>query len=206
MKIVCISDTHGAHEQIEIPEGDIFIHAGDFTMSGDEQDIMRFNHWLGSLPHPHKIVIAGNHDLLFESNPSLAQSFIDQAIYLEDSGIEIAGLKFWGSPITPWFCDWAFNRQRGEDIQKHWALIPSDIDILITHGPPMGILDQTFQGLAAGCKDLWEIVQDLEPNLHLFGHIHEAYGQKKLGRTHFINASIMNLNYEPLHQAVVIEL
>lgn len=206
MKIVCISDTHGAHRQIDIPDGDILIHAGDFSSEGQLEEIIQFNHWLGSLPHTHKIIIAGNHDLLFEAQPKLAQSLISNAIYLEDSGVNIEGLKIWGSPITPFFCNWAFNRQRGEEIAQHWRLIPKDIDILITHGPPAGILDLNFQGEAVGCEVLGKVVNQIQPRVHLFGHIHEAYGEQKSASTHFVNASIMNLAYLPVHYPIVLEV
>ncbi len=205
MRIVCISDTHTAHDQIIVPDGDLLIHAGDISGVGRPEEITRFNDWLGTLPHPHKVMIAGNHDLLFESEPTWARSLITHATYLEDSSIEIAGLKIWGSPITPWFMDWAFNRQRGEDIQKHWELIPTDIDILITHGPPYGILDQTFDGRSVGCQGLGEVITQIQPKLHVFGHIHEAYGQYQTAGTHYVNACIMDLRYRPIHLPVVLD-
>ena len=206
MKIVCISDTHSGHNKFEIPDGDILIHAGDISSRGKPEQIKKFNNWLGRLPHQYKIMIAGNHDFLFENEPDIAAEMITNAIYLNDSGIEIEGVKFWGSPITPWFLDWAFNRYRGEDIQQHWDKIPLDTDILITHGPPYGILDKTVYGQAVGCENLLEIVQKVQPKLHIFGHIHEAYGKKKLKGTTFINASLMDENYNPVHKAHVIEI
>ncbi len=205
MKIVCISDTHGKHDQIQIPKGDILIHAGDFTKRGLIAEVQQFNQWLAAQPHKYKIVIAGNHDFLFEQNPVLAQSLLSEIIYLEDNFIEIEGIRFWGSPITPWFFDWAFNRQRGAEIAAHWKKIPQGIDILITHGPPKGILDLTLHGLEVGCEDLLEVVQRIRPQYHIFGHIHEAYGIAQIGNTHFINASILDINYKPAHAPVVLE-
>jgi Icc-related predicted phosphoesterase len=203
MKIICISDTHNLHKDLKIPDGDILIHAGDMTCVGGIDEIKEFNQWLGTLPHRHKIVIAGNHDLYLESVPSMANVFITNAIYLNDSGIEIEGLKIWGSPISPNYGDWAFNRERGEAIRKHWEMIPEDTDILITHCPPFGILDwsdyasqcehTTMAKKHEGCKDLLEIVrQKIKPRLHVFGHLHNAHGQVKIGETLFINASIVN--------------
>jgi Icc-related predicted phosphoesterase len=194
MKIICISDTHNLHKDLKIPDGDILIHAGDMTCVGGIDEIKEFNQWLGTLPHRHKIVIAGNHDLYLDYVPSSANLFITNAIYLNDSGIEIEGLKIWGSPISPNYQDWAFNRERGEEIRKHWEMIPEDTDILITHCPPFGILDFNDKGKHEGCQDLLEIVhQKIKPRLHIFGHLHDAHGQVKIGETIFVNASIVNM-------------
>jgi Icc-related predicted phosphoesterase len=206
MKIVCISDTHSLHRQFQIPEGDILLHAGDISKRGRLPEIVEFNDWLGTLPHPHKIIIAGNHDFLFEQEPLVAKSLISNAIYLEDSGVEIEGLKIWGSPMSPWFFDWAFNRERGEEIRRHWQMIPADTDVLITHGPPFGILDLTIHSKQVGCEDLLEVVKNLKPQIHLFGHIHEAYGKRKIGSTRYINASLLDVNYKPVHKPIIVEL
>jgi Icc-related predicted phosphoesterase len=207
MKIVCISDTHTLHKNMKIPDGDLLIHAGDVSSRGKLEEIIQFNDWLGTLPHRHKVMIAGNHDFYFESNPPHTKSLITNAIYLNDSGIEIEGIKIWGSPVQPWFYDWAFNRQRGEDIRKHWELIPTDTDILITHGPPYGILDETARGELVGCADLLEVIQQrVKPRLHVFGHIHEGYGKTAIGETLFVNPSMVNLQYRPVNQAIVVEL
>ncbi|MFN8672405.1 MAG: metallophosphatase domain-containing protein [Candidatus Sericytochromatia bacterium] len=150
-KIVCISDTHVQHRSLNLPEGDILIHAGDISRVGKLNEIIEFNSWLGTLNYKHKIIIAGNHDFIFENDYNLSKSLITNAIYLEDSGVEIEEIKFWGSPVSPRFYDWAFNRDRGEDINKHWAKIPKNIDVLITHGPPYGILDKTVSSENVGC-------------------------------------------------------
>jgi Icc-related predicted phosphoesterase len=206
MKIVCISDTHSLHNAFQIPEGDILLHAGDISKRGRLPEIVEFNNWLGTLSHRHKIIIAGNHDFLFEQEPAVAKSLITNALYLEDSGVEIEGIKIWGSPMSPWFFDWAFNRERGEEIRRHWQMIPANTDILITHGPPFGILDLTIHSKQVGCEDLLEIVTSLAPKTHLFGHIHEAYGKRKIGKTQYINASLLDVNYKPVHQPIVLEI
>jgi Icc-related predicted phosphoesterase len=118
---------------------------------------------------------------------------ITNAIYLEDSGITIEGLKIWGSPISPNYHSWAFNCERGEEIRKHWDLIPEDTDILITHCPPFGILDFDPEGKPKGCEDLLTIIQQkVKPRLHIFGHLHDAHGQIQIGETLFVNASMVN--------------
>lgn len=206
MKIVCISDTHGKHQGLEVPEGDLLIHAGDVSRRGKAKEIHKFNDWLGTLSHPYKVVIAGNHDWLFEKVPEEAEALITEAVYLNDSGVNIQGLYIWGSPISPTFYDWAFNRDRGEQIRKHWALIPDNTDILITHGPPKGILDKVFTGEEVGCEDLTEAVKRVRPKYHIFGHIHEAYGQAIHNGTHHINASVLNLRYQLENKAVVFEM
>ena len=207
MKIVCISDTHSLHRHIKIPDGDLLIHAGDVSSRGDMSEIEDFNEWLGTLPHPHKVIIAGNHDFGFERYPKQAKALIKNAKYLNDSKIVIGGLKIWGSPVQPWFYQWAFNRKRGKDIRKHWDMIPTDTDILITHGPPYGILDDTERGEKVGCADLMDTVQTrVRPRLHVFGHVHEAYGQQQVGGTLFVNAAVVNLDYRPVNEAIVVEV
>jgi len=199
MKLVMISDTHGRHDKLIMPAGDILIHAGDFTPRGELKDVARFADFMAKQNYQYKIVIAGNHDFSFEDHRSAAaQKLLQDAgiIYLNDSGLEIAGIKIWGSPITPWFNDWAFNRQRGSDIKKHWDLIPKDIDVLMTHGPPYKILDKVFNGQLVGCEDLLRVVEELKPALHVFGHIHEGRGVVKVHQTTFINASSIDVAYK----------
>src|SRR2546423_1038173 len=141
MHIVCISNTHSCQNRVEVLPGDILIHAGDLTMIGRMEEIAQFNHWLGQLPRPHKILIAGNHDWLFEKEPALVESLITNAVYLGDRAVIIKGLKFYGSPWQPRFMHWTFNLSRGSEIKRKGDLIPEDTDVLIMHGPPHGILD-----------------------------------------------------------------
>jgi Icc-related predicted phosphoesterase len=208
MKFVVISDTHGQHSLLNLPKADGIIHAGDVSKSGSEDQVKNFLNWFSALDYEHKIFIAGNHEFYFErASREIIESIIPSNIhYLNDSGCTINGVKFWGSPISPWFFDWAFNRHRGAEIKAHWDLIPSDIDVLITHGPVYGILDQTFRGETVGCRDLLNKVNEIQPKFHICGHIHEAYGQATIGETHYINASLLNLNYEIVNAPVVIEV
>ncbi|MBI3130312.1 MAG: metallophosphatase domain-containing protein [Acidobacteria bacterium] len=215
MRIVCISDTHGLHGQVFVPNGDVLIHAGDFSNTGSEGDVERFAKWLKTLPHPWKIVVAGNHDWYFQRKPKWARRHLEGiAIYLEDSGCEIEGVRFWGSPWQPAFNDWAFNLPRcGEELARKWSQIPSDTTVLITHGPPHGTLDEVHPRHTGaitsehlGCERLAERLQDLKPRLHVFGHIHDGAGKFQRDGTLFINASICTEAYQAINHPVVVDL
>ena len=206
MKLVLIADTHGLHEQVKLPKGDILVCAGDISNVGKIGEIGRFNKWLGRQSFEHKIVIAGNHDWVFEKQPSLARSMITNGIYLQDESVEVNGLKFYGSPWQPKFMGWAFNLDRGPALAKKWVMIPDDTDILVTHCGPRGILDRIINGEALGCDDLLEKVMQVRPKLHIFGHIHDAYGIRIYDSTTFINASICNESYNPINLPIVFEV
>lgn len=204
MKFITISDTHSQHAQLSLPEGDAIIHAGDLSKRGTAQQVHDFLQWFSGLDYKYRIFIAGNHDFLFErlSSSQVNALLPENVIYLNDSGIEIEGIKIWGSPVQPWFHDWAFNRQRGADIKKHWDLIPDDTTILITHGPAKGILDRTVYGQEVGCADLLDAVDRVRPAFHICGHIHEAYGVVERDKTTFINASVLNEDYRLVNAPV----
>ncbi len=211
MRLVILSDTHGLHGFIgSVPDGDVLIHAGDMTLRGTLEEVEGFLGWFGALPHPHKLLVAGNHDWLFERRPTVAGGLIPNGVtYLQDAGVSIAGIKFWGSPWQPWFYDWAFNLLRGAEIAAKWALIPDDVHVLITHGPPHGILDEVVMppGKHQGCEALRERLDSLpELRLHVFGHIHEAYGTFSDGQREFVNASICDFQYAPVNVPAVVDL
>lgn len=208
MKFVAISDTHCRHKSLKLPKGDAIIHAGDLTYKGERTEVLDFLDWFARLNYTYKIFIAGNHDFYFEKkSPAILQTVIPpQVIYLNDSGVTINNINIWGSPVTPWFYNWAFNRARGADINRHWKLIPPQTDILITHGPAYGILDQIINGNNTGDKDLRKRIEEIKPKVHICGHIHEAYGSTKLGGTRFINATVLNESYELVNPPVVFEL
>lgn len=206
MRVVALSDTHGRHGAVAVPDGDLLIHAGDFTDHGSLEEIAAFDAFLAGLPHRHKVVIAGNHDFAFERDPAAARAVLAHATYLEDGETTVDGLRLWGSPWQPWFYDWAFNLRRGADIRRKWALIPEGIDILVTHGPPHGHGDRTAQGLAVGCEDLLTRVREVRPRVHLFGHIHEGFGTTSDGTTTFVNASTCDLRYRPVNPPLVLDL
>ncbi len=208
MKFVAISDTHGQHHKLILPEGDILIHAGDISGRGLAFEVTEFLNWFTVQNFKYKIFVAGNHDFFFEQESAEAVNKIIPAgiIYLNDSEVIIDGIKIWGSPISPWFYNWAFNRHRGAAIQKHWDLIPADTNILVTHGPAHKILDTTVSGHNAGCEDLLDTINTIRPKVHLCGHIHEAYGTIKKWGTTFINASVLNEKYQMVNVPVVFEL
>jgi len=217
VKIVCISDTH-TYDNFTVPDGDILLHAGDISFRGTFPEMNRAMRWLGSLPHKHKVFVCGNHDWLGETDPALMEALAKEngVIYLNDSGIELEGLKIWGSPVQPEFCNWAFNRKRGEEIARHWAKIPDDTNVLVTHGPPFDILDKVwdrpYNSITGpdplGCEELRKRVdQLLALKLHVMGHIHDSNGiyTDPSGKI-FVNAAICNEEYKPIQPVHLIEL
>jgi len=205
MKFIAIADTHGFHRSLEIPAGDILVHAGDLTRHGTLDDVLEFNDFLGSLPHPHKIVIAGNHDICFEIYRKACEELLTNCVYLQDQEVIIDGIKFYGSPWQPWFYDWAFNLERGPEIRAKWDLIPENTDVLITHGPPYGLGDLTARGDSTGCQDLLEVIDQIKPKLHIFGHIHEGYGMTSNRDTTFINASSTDQMYRLINPPIAFD-
>ena len=208
MKFVAISDTHCRHNSLKLPKGDVLIHAGDMTIKGQKLEVVDFLTWFSQQSFDYKIFIAGNHDFYFEQEQKATiESVIPKnIIYLKDSGIEISGIKIWGSPVTPWFYNWAFNRYRGSAINEHWKLIPAETDVLITHGPAFGILDMVINGHPVGCKDLLCKIKEINPKVHVCGHVHEAYGCIKKENTTFINASVLNESYELVNAPITFDI
>jgi Icc-related predicted phosphoesterase len=218
MKILTISDTHNQHSSIpsrfinnEDGSIDTIIHAGDMTSRGYKSEVLLFLNWFGNLPFKNKILIAGNHDFWFEeaTNTEVKDtlSYFDSIIYLRDSGVEIDGIKFWGSPVQPWFYDWAFNKA-GETIKPHWDMIPLDTNVLVTHGPIKGFLDMTMGGESVGCPYLRDRVAELKDlKLHVCGHIHEGYGRFETGNgVILVNASVLNHRYYMTNEPIIIEI
>jgi predicted phosphohydrolase len=191
MRLVAVADTHSFHDDLGLlPDGDVFIHAGDLCRGGRLNELLAAAAWIRSLPHRHKLVIAGNHDRCFVRQPAEATTLLgDGVTYLQDTQTVIDGVRFWGSPWQPAFRDWAFNLPRGQPLADKWALIPPGIDVLITHGPPHGIGDASSDEGRAGCADLLTAVRRVRPLLHLFGHIHPDGGCWQIGETTFANAT-----------------
>lgn len=213
MKLVIISDTHTLHDQIELPEGDLLIHCGDFCSRGSVRELIQFNQWLmkQAPKFKHGILISpGNHDICIEEDPGMAKAVLSAAKLLIHEQIEIEGIKFWLSPFQPEFHDWSYNVLRGPEIAKKWAQIPEDTRVLVTHGPPYGILDQAYPEANSeflGCEELLKRVKQL-PNLthHFFGHIHGSFGQNLINNITFANASQLNERYEVTNKPLVFDI
>lgn len=223
--IVAISDTHNRHDKLTIPECDFLFHCGDWTGRGYFKEVMEFAEWLDKQPAKHIVIIPGNHELEYEKQLPLSREWITnycpRAVVLNDSYVVIDDIKIYGSPVQPWFCDWAFNRARNEkeslyrnisEIKPHWDMIPDDTDILLTHGPPYEILDElvymdgTPKGQFVGCEDLLKKVKEVRPDLHFFGHIHSHGGkQRHIDGTSFYNASICDEIYYPSNPLTIVE-
>jgi len=208
VRIVCISDTHGYHRKLDLPEGDILVHAGDFSRGrGSIDQVADFNDWLGELPYDHIVITSGNHDFPLERDLPLCRGMLTNCHLLMGEEVIIDGLKFYGDPHQPWFHNWAFNLPRGEKLAAVWANIPDDTDVLITHGPPKGVLDHTYwDNENVGCEALAERVIQVCPKVHVFGHIHEARGHINFGGIDFINASTCTLQYQPINKPYVVTI
>ncbi|MBK8255839.1 MAG: metallophosphatase domain-containing protein [Polyangiaceae bacterium] len=205
-RLVLLSDTHGLHHRLRVPEGDVLVHAGDFCTSGKEIQARDFAKWFLAQPHPHKVVIAGNHDRCLELDLKLGAQIFNGATYLLDKEATVAGLRFYGSPWQPEFMSWSFNLARGEPLREVWAHIPVGVDVLITHGPPFGILDRTVSNQAVGCEELRKAIDRVRPRLHVFGHIHEGAGSHVEPGTLFVNASVCTEAYTPENPIFVVDL
>jgi Icc-related predicted phosphoesterase len=155
------------HDRLRLSGGAVLIHCGDITEYGTEEEVSDFLDWFTCQPYLYKIFIGGNHYLYLEEMTKVERRKLipSNIIYLQNSGIEISGLKFWGSPVTPWFLGMAFNEREGSAMKKVWQKIPEDADILVTHGPPKGILDREM-----GDEELAKRVSRIKPKIHCFGH------------------------------------
>lgn len=199
MKLVIISDTHG--HRPGLPDGDVLIHCGDFSTFGTTSELAKFNKWFSSQPHKHKIIVPGNHD-----GAVMALGYIlteSGNILLIDNMVTIDGVSFYGSPWTPTFMNWYFMKDRGPAIAERWARIPDNLDVLITHGPPMGVLDWSIYSKEhVGCADLLRRVLEIKPKIHCFGHIHAEYGEFTNFGTTFINAAQVSESYKLINNPV----
>src|ERR1700683_2908928 len=201
MRVVLISDTHGMHKDVTVPNGDILVHAGDITMFGEGVQVRSFNEWAKILPHRLKICTLGNHDVFGELTADGYQETLTEWQCLVDELFvdTVSGLRFYGSPYTPEFGGDRWNYQlygANQRIAK-WSAIPHDLDFLITHGPAFGILDKTLEGDFVGDPDLQHAILRTNTKRHVCGHIHEGYGQVTRFAYDFYNASICTRMYKP---------
>lgn len=217
LRLCHISDTHGHHRDLIIPECDVLIHSGDLSMMGERKTVEDFFEWMNSLNQcKYKCFVAGNHDVTFDpqrggndgAKPGWLISLINKFtehhnsynnFYLENTACEIEGIKFWGSPTSAWFHgqNWAFN-VREPEAEALYSTIPLGTDVLITHGPAFTYGDWCINcACYVGDHKLNYHVQRVKPLLHLFGHIHESYGHQgsPFGTT-FFNGCNCTLQYQ----------
>ncbi|KKN13493.1 hypothetical protein LCGC14_1005870 [marine sediment metagenome] len=224
-----ISDTHTFEKELDLPDADLLIHAGDFTLMGNPLEVYHFNEWLGTQKQFNdKIVIAGNHDKCVGEDPMFGYKQLTNATYLQNSGVQIDDMYFWGSPMTPSFNGMrqglTFFTNGDKEAKKAWAGMPKKTDFLITHGPPHGILDEVCRSISSGynipegstykvgdmliehCGDkmLLDKVRKVKPKYHVFGHIHSGHGIKETDTTMFINASVVDDAYGMCYEPTVI--
>lgn len=222
LKVVCISDTHNANGRLSVPKGDLLVHAGDLTQNGTEKELRAGFQWLNGLPHPWKVFVPGNHDYLFATEPERARQMALEECpdlwVLIDEGVQFdGGLRVWG---MPWVLPWRHIRNFYADedtIRDKMAHIP-DVDVLVTHQPPRGVLDKVDAydkkaGRPAGSERVWQWVYEAEPRLHVFGHLHLGYGRERhyglYGRqTTFVNAAQSKglFGGPPFNEPVVVRL
>lgn len=196
MRIVIISDTHGWHEDLALPEGDVLIHCGDLVVDIQEglASLKEVDDWFGRQPFEHILCTGGNHDRALEQLLQRGES-LEHATVLVDASFEREGVVFWGAPWIPHLRGWAFSKDAAE-LEHHWSLIPADVDVLFTHTPPAGILDRSSSGRGdLGCPYLTERVKDIAPKIHAFGHIHASFGELEEGSTRYINAAVVGGRY-----------
>lgn len=217
-RFVLLSDTHNRHRHVEeahgLPDGDVLVHAGDFTRLGRAHEIEDFVSWFATRPHQHKVCIAGNHDFGMQEDPHRwATTFRQRGIvYLADAAATVAGWRCYGSPWTPWFHDWAFNARPGDELARICAQVSDDVEILLVHGPPHGILDRVAEpgdreDPHVGSREMLARLSALRDlRLYVCGHIHEAHGQVERDGVLFVNASSLDRRYEPVHAPVVVDL
>ena len=221
MKITFISDTHSKHNQVtsSLHGGDVLIHAGDISNRGYRTEIQDFIKWFSKIEnYTHKIFIAGNHDFgcqdevlaveeLLRLNPGSEYLYDDLFLIGKDEDDYEDMVKVWGSPWQPEFYNWAFNLPRqGAELKEVWNMIPSDVDILVTHGPPHGHLDYVdYAKQNVGCELLRERIDLIKPKIHVFGHIHSSYGYKFDGTTHFFNAAVLDERYNFTQKPLTVE-
>jgi Icc-related predicted phosphoesterase len=233
MRLVVISDTHGKHGDLPnpLPEGDVLIHAGDYSVFGEYDETKEFLDWFVKHPHKHKIIVFGNHEVgicpqmhahlkvipgMFRKEieeyiktTTMMLTYKNRVTYLFDKGIEIDGIKFWGSP----WCGgdrcvmgrWGFYIEDDDYRKSKFDMIPDDTHVLITHSPPKGILD-TAHGTSLGCPVLADRVEEIKPPVHVFGHIHDSFGCHPTEHTDYYNCSNLNEAYKVVNPVTVIDV
>lgn len=227
VRFVCISDTHNKHQDVRLPPGDVLLHAGDFTLHGTPGEVKDFNDWLGSLPHKHKVVVGGNHDLTFDedwyaanaedwlqktgeaekANCSDVQRLLSNCTYLRDELLEVEGVPIYATPVQPCIPGkrWAFNAEEPER-RRAFAKIPEGTRVLLTHTPPLNQGDRIVSGMRVGCAALADAIYRVRPSFCVFGHVHEGYGVTQDDISTYINASSCSMLYTADHAPIVFDV
>ena len=207
MKICFISDIHGRFiSKLSMPDADVIVFTGDFSMNGSQCELESFFDWFsGLIQYKEKIFIAGNHDFICEKPDVVYKLIPDSITYLFDNSVTIDGIKFYGTPWQPIFFDWSFNLDE-EKLFKLYELIPEDTDILLTHTPPFGILDKTYDGTITGSSSLSNRINIVKPKISAFGHIHEAYGILEVNGVTYVNSSLLDRKYRLVNEPIIIEI
>lgn len=207
-RVIVLSDTHNQLDQIEVPNGDILLHPGDMTDFGTRKELELFNEQLMQLPHPNKVVIPGNHDILLHDEPDARELFDSSIHYLVDSSVVVHGLKIYGHPWVPGMGQGNFNAftlpPGSQELSDRCKAIPEDTDILVSHTPPVDILD----GGGKGCSSLrWRLAY-INPKVVAFGHVHSGYGEYTDPDTgaRYFNAAICGARNKPVNQPWVIDI
>lgn len=212
MRLILISDTHlNDLTSLNLPDGDILIHAGDFTVSGSIPEVSKFNRECGELLHKYKYgiyVCPGNHDFLAEHSRNLCRDLLTNCNLMVDESVEIGGVKFYFSPWQPEFFNWAFNLPRlGYELEEVWKKIPDDTDVLITHGPAKERLDFVPRGQFVGCEALKARIEQLDNlKLHCFGHIHYGYGWEYHRNKLYVNAALCDNRNWIVNKPIVVDI
>jgi Icc-related predicted phosphoesterase len=206
MKLVVFSDIHSDYN-FSLPEGDVLIYCGDFSGYGTMQDIIVFNKFLIDNKDKYKdiLVVYGNHETQVENNLDVSRALFTGCKTLTDEAITIGGIKFYGTPWTKEFYNWAFMKPE-EELKEIFKQIPDDTDVLISHGPAYGILDKNGHGECCGSAALRDRIREVKPKVFCFGHIHDAYAKRKYQGTTFINCSLLDDQYQMKNKPVIIEL
>jgi Calcineurin-like phosphoesterase superfamily domain len=207
MRIVIVSDTHGGHESLGSLSGDVLIHCGDSEMGSDARvgGPESLDEWFGRQSFDTILYVGGNHDFAIQARATTGRPVFRNAFYLEDDWIEIDGMRFYGAPWVPELVGWAYY-QSPDAIAERWASIPSGTDVLITHTPPRGILDQNRRGQSCGCSALTARLATLRPRLHCFGHVHASAGSVEQDGTRYVNAASVNSRYQIARGPVTLDL
>jgi Icc-related predicted phosphoesterase len=205
VKIVALSDTHGKHRQVEIPDGDILIYAGDFEIRNN-LDLFEMSEWLNELPHKRVVAIFGNHDFTEHSEIKYMKQMFERVNLLFNESIEIDGLKIWGSPYSPFFNNWAWM-QPDNMLKEIWDTIPLETEIVVTHTMPYGILDGILPRMeSVGSLTLRDAIKRVQPKIQIGGHLHESFGQYTDGKIDYYNVSVLDEQYQVANPVTIIEI